>query len=98
MFAAGGLARAGLNAPANSAEAHSYSYGAVAMIFLFTATFGATWLTVPWLYPAEIFPLESESPSLPLVCKTLLTTSVQFVPRVTRGVSSVGPSATAGSP
>ncbi|KAL8862201.1 MAG: hypothetical protein Q9198_010497 [Flavoplaca austrocitrina] len=21
-------------------------------------TFGATWLTVPWLYPAEIFPLE----------------------------------------
>lgn len=28
------------------------------MIFLFTATFGATWLTVPWLYPAEIFPLE----------------------------------------
>ena len=26
-------------------------------IVLFTATFGATWLTVPWLYPAEIFPL-----------------------------------------
>ena len=58
MFAAGGLARAGLNAPVGSSEAHSYSYGAVAMIFLFTATFGATWLTVPWLYPAEIFPLE----------------------------------------
>lgn len=28
------------------------------MVFLFTMTFGATWLTVPWLYPAEIFSLE----------------------------------------
>jgi hypothetical protein len=28
------------------------------MVFIFTAVFGATWLTVPWLYPAEIFPLE----------------------------------------
>lgn len=28
------------------------------MIFIFTFVFGATWLTVPWLYPAEIFPLE----------------------------------------
>jgi hypothetical protein len=27
------------------------------MIFIFTSTFGATWLTVPWIYPAEIFPL-----------------------------------------
>jgi hypothetical protein len=27
------------------------------MVYLFTAVFGATWLTVPWLYPAEIFPL-----------------------------------------
>lgn len=27
------------------------------MIFVFTFVFGATWLTVPWLYPAEIFPL-----------------------------------------
>lgn len=58
MFAAGGLARAGLDAPEGSAASRGYSSGAVAMIFLFTATFGATWLTVPWLYPAEIFPLE----------------------------------------
>lgn len=28
-----------------------------AMVFLYTATFGATWLTVPWLYPTEVFPL-----------------------------------------
>lgn len=60
MFAAGGLAHAGLAAKAagNEIAAKGYSNGAVGMIFLFTATFGATWLTVPWLYPAEIFPLE----------------------------------------
>ena len=58
MFAAGGLARAGLDAEQGTAAAKGYASGAVAMIFLFTATFGATWLTVPWLYPAEIFPLE----------------------------------------
>ena len=60
MFGAGALAAAGLKAAAegNTAGAKGYANGAVAMIFLFTATFGATWLTVPWLYPAEIFPLE----------------------------------------
>ena len=60
MFLAGGFARLGLNytAAGEIAKAKAYSSGAVAMIFLFTATFGATWLTVPWLYPAEIFPLE----------------------------------------
>lgn len=58
MFLAGGFARLGLNEPKGSSAARGYSSGAVAMIFLFTATFGATWLTVPWLYPAEIFPLE----------------------------------------
>ena len=58
MFLAGGLATIGLQHPAGSAAARGASSGAVAMIFLFTATFGATWLTVPWLYPAEIFPLE----------------------------------------
>ena len=58
MFLAGGLSRLGQNAPEHSAQAKGYASGAVAMIFLFTATFGATWLTVPWLYPAEIFSLE----------------------------------------
>ena len=58
LFLAGGLSRLGQNQPAGSSAARGYSSGAVAMIFLFTATFGATWLTVPWLYPAEIFPLE----------------------------------------
>lgn len=38
---------------------HQRSYGAAvaAFTFLYTATFGATWLTTPWLYPTEIFPL-----------------------------------------
>ena len=58
MFLAGGFTRLGLNEPKGSSSAKGYADGAVAMIFLFTATFGATWLTVPWLYPAEIFPLE----------------------------------------
>ncbi|KAL8731504.1 MAG: hypothetical protein Q9166_003350 [cf. Caloplaca sp. 2 TL-2023] len=58
MALAGGLTTAGQSHPPGSPAAKAYSSGAVAMIFLFTATFGATWLTVPWLYPAEIFPLE----------------------------------------
>ena len=60
MILAGAFARIGLNlqAAGNIDSAKGWSSGAVAMIFLFTATFGATWLTVPWLYPAEIFPLE----------------------------------------
>ncbi|KAJ6156648.1 hypothetical protein N7497_005533 [Penicillium chrysogenum] len=34
-----------------------YGAGVAAMTFFYTATFGATWLTTPWLYPTEIFPL-----------------------------------------
>ena len=34
-----------------------YGAAVVAFTFLYTATFGATWLTTPWLYPTEIFPL-----------------------------------------
>ena len=38
---------------------HKKQYGAAvaAFTFFYTATFGATWLTTPWLYPTEIFPL-----------------------------------------
>nr|BBI16187.1 hypothetical L-arabinose and polyol transporter [Ramalina conduplicans] len=35
----------------------AYGAAVAAMTFLYTATFGATWLTTPWLYPTEIFPL-----------------------------------------
>ena len=58
MFAAGGLARATIN-KVNAHENSTHVGGAATFfVFLFTAIFGATWLTVPWLYPAEIFPLE----------------------------------------
>ncbi|PQE15130.1 MFS monosaccharide transporter protein [Rutstroemia sp. NJR-2017a BVV2] len=59
MFLAGGFSRLAINAKAAGDAGHASSYGAAAasMIFIFTSTFGATWLTVPWLYPAEIFPL-----------------------------------------
>ena len=56
MFAAGGLARATLNRPPED-RAH-IGGAATFFVFLYTAIFGATWLTVPWLYPAEIFPLQ----------------------------------------
>lgn len=59
MFLAGGFSRLAINAKAdgNMGSASSYGAAAASMIFIFTSTFGATWLTVPWLYPAEIFPL-----------------------------------------
>jgi hypothetical protein len=60
MFLAGGMARLGIDATAagDTAKASQYGAAAASMIFIFTSVFGATWLTVPWLYPAEIFPLE----------------------------------------
>ncbi|KAI5805162.1 general substrate transporter [Geopyxis carbonaria] len=33
--------------------------GAAAGLFLYIASFGATWLPLPWLYPAEINPLKT---------------------------------------
>lgn len=57
MFAAGGLARATINA-ADDAKRAQIGGAATFFVFLYTAIFGATWLTVPWLYPAEIFPLQ----------------------------------------
>jgi hypothetical protein len=60
MFLAGGMSRLGMDATSAGEAAKASQYGAAAasMIFIFTFVFGATWLTVPWLYPAEIFPLE----------------------------------------
>lgn len=31
-----------------------FGSGVAAMTFLYTALFGATWLTTPWLYPTEV--------------------------------------------
>ena len=44
-------------AQAKGPSQRAYGAGVAAMIFLYTATFGATWLTTPWLYPTELFPL-----------------------------------------
>ncbi|KID76213.1 Sugar transporter STL1 [Metarhizium brunneum] len=56
MFVAGGLARATINA--DDSNRAQIGGAATFFVFLYTAIFGATWLTVPWLYPAEIFPLQ----------------------------------------
>ncbi|KAL2060873.1 hypothetical protein VTL71DRAFT_8925 [Oculimacula yallundae] len=60
MFLAGGMSRLAKNATdaGDTTKAAQYGAAAASMIFIFTFVFGATWLTVPWLYPAEIFPLE----------------------------------------
>ncbi|KAK6949759.1 hypothetical protein Daesc_008080 [Daldinia eschscholtzii] len=60
MFLAGAFSKLGQDATANGDLAKASSYGAAAasFVFIFTSVFGATWLTVPWLYPAEIFPLQ----------------------------------------
>ncbi|KAL8661718.1 MAG: hypothetical protein Q9202_005340 [Teloschistes flavicans] len=58
MFLAGGFSRLSQN---NQDDPHlkaAFGAAGAAFTFLFTAGFGATWLTVPWLYPAEIFPLQ----------------------------------------
>jgi hypothetical protein len=59
MFLGGGFSRLGINSRAAGDIALANKYGdvAVSMIFLYLFVFGATWLIVPWLYPAEIFPL-----------------------------------------
>lgn len=60
MFLAGGFSRLGQDARSAGDPGQAGSYGAAAasFVFIFTSVFGATWLTVPWLYPAEIFPLQ----------------------------------------
>lgn len=60
MFLAGGFSRLGQDArnAGDSGLAGSYGAAAASFVFIFTSVFGATWLTVPWLYPAEIFPLQ----------------------------------------
>ncbi|KAI1292934.1 general substrate transporter [Xylaria venustula] len=59
MFLVGGLSRGGLNARAagNFNTANEFGAAAASFVFIYTFIFGATWLTVPWLYPAEIFSL-----------------------------------------
>ena len=39
-------------------KASQYGGAAAFFVFLYTAIFGATWLSIPWVYPTETFPLE----------------------------------------
>jgi len=38
----------------NTMLAERYGGAAAFFIFLYTAIFGATWLTIPWVYPTEV--------------------------------------------
>jgi len=38
-------------------KATEYGGAAALFVFMYTAVFGATWLTIPWVYPTETFPL-----------------------------------------
>ena len=39
-------------------KATQYGGAAAFFVFSYTFVFGATWLTIPWVYPTETFPLE----------------------------------------
>lgn len=58
MFLAGAFSRLAADHPEKAAQ---YGGAGAFCIFLYTATFGATWLTIPWVYPAETFPLEARA-------------------------------------
>ncbi|KAI4281971.1 MAG: hypothetical protein L6R38_003285 [Xanthoria sp. 2 TBL-2021] len=58
MFLAGGFSRLSQNNANDDYLKGAYGAAGASFTFLFTFGFGATWLTVPWLYPAEIFPLQ----------------------------------------
>ena len=86
MFLAGGMMAKGQEAKVAGDIAAATQYGAAAAAFvvLFTVAFGATWLTVPWLYPAECF---SVSLSKTLMYLARLTScSYKFEPKAMLGV------------
>ncbi|KIJ61771.1 hypothetical protein HYDPIDRAFT_96054, partial [Hydnomerulius pinastri MD-312] len=55
MFLAGGFGRLLKDHPEKASQ---YGGATAFFIFVYTAIFGATWLTIPWVYPTETFPLE----------------------------------------
>lgn len=42
----------------NPDKSAQYGGAAALFVFVYTFIFGATWLTIPWVYPTETFPLE----------------------------------------
>ena len=57
MFLTMGFLIPGGSDPGNNAP--QISKGAIAGLFTYIASFGATWLPLPWLYPAEVNPLKT---------------------------------------
>ncbi|RPD63426.1 general substrate transporter [Lentinus tigrinus ALCF2SS1-6] len=55
LILAGAFARLLKDHPDKAAQ---YGGAAAFFVFLYTFIFGATWLTIPWVYPTETFPLE----------------------------------------
>lgn len=51
MILAGAFARLTIEHPENKA---AFGGAGAFFIFLYTAAFGATWLTIPWVYPVRI--------------------------------------------
>ena len=55
LILAGAFSRLLKDHPEKAAE---YGGAAALFVFVYTFVFGATWLTIPWVYPTETFPLE----------------------------------------
>ncbi|THH33353.1 hypothetical protein EUX98_g809 [Antrodiella citrinella] len=55
LILAGAFSRLLKDNPEHAAE---FGGAAAFFVFLYTAVFGATWLTIPWVYPTETFPVE----------------------------------------
>lgn len=53
--------------------------GAAAGLFMYIAAFGATWLPLPWLYPAEINPLRTRGKANGMSLQQVPTTKSLFV-------------------
>ena len=51
MFLAGGFGRLLKDNPDKATE---YGAATTFFVFMYTAVFGATWLTIPWVYPTEV--------------------------------------------
>lgn len=63
VLAFGALIPSGINTPPDEIppEAREAAKGAAVGLFTYIAFFGATWLPLPWLYPAEINPMRTRA-------------------------------------
>ncbi|GAB7348464.1 hypothetical protein MBLNU459_g6879t1 [Dothideomycetes sp. NU459] len=49
------------NSTSNPAKANKLGAGVVAVLYIYTVLYGATWLTTCWVYPVEVFPLATRA-------------------------------------